>query len=196
MGPGFVLIFWGFVFFVFAAVWAALVVAAIWGWKRNIVWLKWGATVAAALSAAATVAIVGFFVFGVYWFSRPPEVFREVFREYPSREISDLESRQFFFADNGEVRMRFVTTRLEFERLVPADLRPSSAEEVRRRMGIRSGGDPEWWTFQLNPSWQYAMRETERDANRAGKRGFFWELEVFAYDPSASAAYYFFSGID
>lgn len=196
MGPGLVLIFWGVIFSVIAAVWVALVVAAIWGWKRNIVWLKWGATVAAGLFAVAAVAIVGFFAFGVYWFSRPTEVFHEAFREYPSPEVSDLESRQFFFADNGEVRMRFITTRLEYERLVPGDLRPSSAEEVRRRMGIRSEGDPEWWTFQFNPSWQYALRETERDANRAGKRGFFWELEVFAYDPSASVAYYFFSGID
>ena len=196
MGPGFVLIFWGFVFLVIAAIWLALVVTAIWGWRRKIVWLKWGAGIAAAMYAAGVVAVVGFFAFGVYWYSRPPEVFREAFREYPSREISELKSQQFFFADSGSVRMRFMTSPQEFKRLVPADLTMRSAEEVRRHLGIGSDTDLEWWTFQIDPSWLYALRETERDANRPGKRGFFWELEIFAYDPKSGAAYYIFSGID
>ena len=173
-----------------------LVVLSIVGWRKRVAWLKWGAGLTALGMAVLGCLAVGLLGYGIYWSSRPANVFQETFGESPSAAVSDVQSRLYWFADNGEVRLRFHTTSEEFDRLVPPDLMAIPADLLRKKVGYSSGSQPEWWSFQFEPSWRYHWREHTHEARALGKKGFYWELEIYAYDPATKTAYYRFSGID
>ena len=195
MGPGFVILFWLVVLAVLGALWLALAVAAYFGWKKKIGWLKWVAGIPAALMVFVGVLVGGFLALGVIASMNPSSVFKETFGVPASAATSDIRSSVFWFADTGSVYLRFRTSREEFRKLVPADLVAKSANEAKAVLPIEGGPHPDWWSFRYAQEWDYFVR-AKTDHDGPGKRGFYSESEYMAYDPSTGFAYYRYLGID
>ena len=50
------------------------------------------------------------------------------------------------------------------------------------------GEPPEWWDFQIKPDWIYdarvhLMTNTNQMKGGTGEKGFYQEVEFYAYDP-------------
>ncbi len=196
MGPGIVILVWGAILGFFALIWVALVVLTIFGWRKKIAWLKWGAGIPAGLMVVSGVALAVLVVFGIIRSMQPSVVFEDTFGIPPSAEFTEIESSVFWFADSGSVYLRFRTSESELRRLVSDDLIPLSMSDMKKSVPFESSArPPEWWTYRYHEDWLYFLRnEIHRD--KPAKRGFYSETEYLAYDPNTQTAYYRFLGID
>jgi hypothetical protein len=196
MGAGFVILIWlilagiyGCIFLAFAGIW-------FWGRKKKITWLKWLGKILAIGMLVVALFLIAFVAFGIIRSKNPRWVFKQTFNSTPPASISKIQSSLFYFADGGDVYLRFQTSKEEFEKLVSANLNKKNAAEMERDMPRESGDDlPKWWDYQIQSDWIYYLRVYSSMKN-SGPKGFFSETEYFAYNPKTQIAYYHFIGID
>ena len=126
----------------------------------------------------------------------PRSIFKEEFGIAPPASVSKIQSSYYWFADTGDVYLRFQTSQEEFNKLVSVNLKKKTAEEMKRDTPGESGGEiPSWWDYQIQSDWIYYLRFYSSE-KESGLKGFFWETEYFAYNPKTQMAYYHFVGID
>jgi hypothetical protein len=196
MGPAFVILFWlilagiyGCIFLAFAGVW-------FWGKKKKIVWLKWLGGISAIGMATLALFMILLFSWGIIRAKNPQWVFKTTFDVSPPPSVSKIQSSYYWFADTGDVYLRFQTSQEEFNKLVSTNLIKKTAEEMKCDTPGEAGGDaPDWWDYKIQSDWIYYLRNYS-SANDSGPKGFFSETEYFAYNPKTQTAYYHFIGID
>jgi len=196
MGAGLVILFWlifagiyGCIFLAFAGLW-------FWGRKKNITWLKWLGKVSAIGMAMIAIFLVAFIAWGIIRSMNPRSIFKEEFGIAPPTAVSKIQSSYYWFADTGDVYLRFQTSQEEFDKLVSGNLKKKTAEEMKRDTPSEyGGGTPDWWDYQIQSEWIYYLRVYSSE-KESGLKGFFWETEYFAYNPKTQTAYYHIVGID
>jgi hypothetical protein len=198
MGAGIVILFWLVILIIFGFICLSLILLSFLGWKNKWRWLKWIAGIPAAMIIICGILLVSLIIYGVIDSMNPRSIFKRTFGHSPSNEVSSIQSNFYWFADTGSVYLTFKTTEKEFRRIVPDGLIEKTMEEMRREMPNEGGSEaPVWWSYRAD---QTRLNFLRHDANHGkpepAKKGFYYEVEYFTYDPSTQRAYYRFLGID
>ena len=196
MGAGIVIAVWlivagiyGCIFLAFAGIW-------FWGRKKNITWLKWLGKIPAIGMAAIALCIIAFISWGIVRSKNPNWVFKQQFNVTPPVSVSKIQSAYYWFADTGDIYLRFQTSEEEFYKLVSTNLVMKTVEEMKSDAPGESGGNiPKSWDYSVESEWIYYLRVSPSNSG-SGKRDFSNETEYFAYNPKTQIAYYHFIGID
>ena len=195
MGAGFVIFLWLILAGIYGCIFLAFVGVWFWGRKKNITWLKWLGKIPAIAMATVALIIILFITWGIVCSMNPRWVFKQTFNIIPPASVSKIQSSLYSFADTDDVYLRFQTSEEEFNKLVSANLKKKTAEDMKRDTPGEFGGDvPKWWDYQIQSDWIYYLRVST--SSNESKKGFSGETEYFAYNPKTQIAYYHFIGID
>lgn len=194
MGPLFVILIWGVLALIGLIVFASLgglFLLACWKKKR---WLKWLSGVPLALFTLLAFTILGTMSFGFIQSMRPTAVLKQAFQTSP-KGVTNLRSKYWFFADSGEMYLRFNCSTQTLARILPAGLVQTDQVTFKGKLGKSwLQNRPDWWQLPAtNTVGAYYLRES-------GQGGGKWfstsEIEVLVYDSLTHTAFYFYSGLD
>ena len=193
MSPLFVILFWGVLGIIFLAVFLSLLALFLFAcWKKKR-WLKWISGVPLALVSLFAILAVSTVVLGVVQSMRPTAVFKQAFNKSPTA-ITNLHSKYWFFADSGEMFLRFNCAPQKLAQIIPPGLQKADPATFNEMIGKTANiRNPDWWTLPSSASKpDYYLRES----SIGNGRWFQSETEALIYDPVTQTAFYYFRGID
>ncbi len=192
MGPGFVLMFWLLIAAIFGAIWVAAVVLFFISRKKKWKIAKWFSGSVVVVLPLIGLLLASIIAYGVVRASIPKYVFKDTFHNAPADNVRNINSKVWWFADEGNVYIRFETDIDTFRKLVPEGLSKVTREEFEKKGWNESADHPSWW----KPPFA-AGDETYLTATDFGNgKTFASEMIVFTYDSQHHIAYYHFIGID
>lgn len=136
--------------------------------------------------------LAGLFVYGYVRSATPRFVFADTFGVAPGPGISNINSKVFWFADEGSTYLRFEADAATFHSLVPSGLPHVSDLEYANKRWQGNEAGPAWWTYTFPPDAEIHLLTTEPGQ---GKR-FASEMTLMVYVPREHLVYYHYEGID
>jgi hypothetical protein len=138
--------------------------------------------------------IIGTMTFGLIQSMRPTAVFKQAFQTSP-KGVTNLRSRYWFFADSGEIYLRFNCSTQTMTRILPHGLLQTDEATLKEKLGKGWQQDrPDWWQLPAtNAMTAYYLRESGQGGGRWFSTS---EMEVLVYDSQTHTAFYLYSGLD
>ncbi|MDP1581395.1 MAG: hypothetical protein Q8M02_14070 [Candidatus Didemnitutus sp.] len=152
MGPGIVILFWLFVAALFSGIWVVSLVVFLISRKKDWRIVKWLSGAALGGTTFLGLLCLSLMGYGVIRATTPKYVFEETFGSKPSPQVFDIQSKVWWFADEGSTWLSFKADSATFESLVPKHLSRMSSEEYKKVAGYYSGELPTWWQPPLDES--------------------------------------------
>jgi hypothetical protein len=192
MGPGFVLMFWMLIAAIFGAIWIAAIVLFFISRRKKWKIAKWFSG-----SIVVALPLIGFLLasiiaYGVVRASIPKYVFKDTFHSTPGENVRNINSKVWWFADEGNVYIRFETDIDTFRKLVPEGLPKVTKEEFEKKGWNETSDPPVWWKPTFSASDEIYLNATDFGNGKT----FASEMTLFTYDSQHHVAYYHFIGID
>ena len=196
MGPGVVILLWLFLAGIYLAAVVGFGGLCFFAWRKGWKVVKWVSGAVAGALIAFAVFVIGIVAWGFLRSFNPENVFEDTFGAEAAAQVTNIQSDVYWFADTGSVFLRFHTTQQQFLAMVPEGMERKNSEQVDRETPSGNDSSPKWWDYRLQPDWIYFFRLHTHEANKPGRKGFYFEVEIYAYNPNEQAAYYSFLGID
>jgi hypothetical protein len=192
MGPLFVLLFWLIIAGIFGTFWLVGLIIFIIGKRKNSKLMMWfGGTPVVFLTAIA-VAGVGLVGYGMIRATNPRYVFKDTFGEPPSKDVTEIKSKVYGFADEAQVFLTFKAEPETVHRIILKDLAKITYQQYEREMPGTNINPPRWWRRPtISTSDIYFSSPNFGD----GKR-FASETTLLTYDENSRTVMYFYIGID
>jgi hypothetical protein len=192
MGPGFVLMFWLLIAAIFGAIWIAAIVLFFISRKKKWKIAKWLSGSVVVVLPLIGLLLASIIAYGVVRVSVPKYVFNDTFHRAPGDNVRNINSKVWWFADEGNVYIRFETDIDTFRKLVPESLPKVTREEFEKKGWNESGDPPSWWKPSFAPGDEIYLAATDFGKGKT----FASEMTIFTYDSQHRVAYYHFIGID
>lgn len=137
-------------------------------------------------------AFASLVIFGAVRGTIPRYVYQDAFGERPSADVRHLWSRNWHFADEGHVFMRFEATGETFHRIASKRMQKVSFKEFEAKVPDNHISPPRWWVRPTESTGEIYLRAPEWGHGLQ----FASESEFMTYDPATNTVMYFFLGID
>lgn len=195
MGPAFVILFWLIIAAVVGAIWLVSMAAFLASWARKRRFAKWVSAVPALGIPLLAVLVAGILAYGLVRSAIPSCVYRDVFHTAPGKDVSDIESQVFWFADTGSIWLQFKCDEATFRNIMPAGCRAATSHTDHDAARDALKEAPSWWKAGETLDAKVYIEESSHDDDRSIK-GFAFETLVIRYSPASRIAQYRFVGID
>ena len=191
MGAGIVLFVWLFIAAIGIACWSGALAVFLVGRRRQSRVMMWAGGAPLALGSLLGLLLVGVTIREFVWNSRPANIYQLKFGVAPSPDVTELQSKNFAFADSATTFLKFKATPATIRDLTAKQWRALSNKDWQEEdfIEFRDNGAPDWWKPSKTRTTQmYVANE------RFGRFGL--ENEVLIYESATRQTYYAFVGID
>lgn len=195
MGPAFVILFWLIVLGTVIGIWLVSLIIYMIARAKKWRMLKWLAAVPIVAIPLAGMVVGLFLVQGIIRASVPRYVYEDVFHKVPEKDVQELCSSVFWFADTGSIWIQFKCDAGTFRELVPKEMKKVNNADVGEQLGNIMDLPPSWWLPLEGASVETLIFQSDHSDGRSLK-GFAYEAEVFRRRHDDGLTQYRFLGID
>jgi len=140
-------------------------------------------------------SLLGVILIGSFRIINPKVIFDRSFGFKPTKDVVELKSSYWYFADTGMTYLKFKASPQTVKRIVDRGL--IQTDQIYFRSLLNSGlaqSSPSWWAPTTGASVKFFY--IERKPATRDQQDFASETEILSYDEKTSTVYYCFNGID